>query len=124
MVKPYDGKNWYDLAIWRKSIRPAQLRAQPWCEWHLARGEVVLATIVDHVEPHRGDWNKFVMGPLQSLCEECANRDKQRLEIGKSVTRYGVDGWPIEELTPTGPVAVDPSQAVPPPPPKKWTPVC
>jgi hypothetical protein len=33
----------------------------------LKRGIVRAATIVDHVEPHRGDWNQFVLGKLQSL---------------------------------------------------------
>jgi 5-methylcytosine-specific restriction enzyme A len=27
------------------------------------------ATICDHVEPHRGDVNKFWLGPFMSLCK-------------------------------------------------------
>jgi len=36
-----------------------------------ARGIVTAANVVDHVTPHRGDWNAFVTGELQSLCEPC-----------------------------------------------------
>jgi hypothetical protein len=32
------------------------------------------ANVVDHVTPHRGDWNAFVLGELQGLCEPCTSR--------------------------------------------------
>jgi hypothetical protein len=27
--------------------------------------------VVDHIEPHKGDWNKFRLGAVQSLCRKC-----------------------------------------------------
>lgn len=45
-----------------------------------AEGVVTAATVCDHVEPHRGDANKFWNGPFQSLCDFHHNRDKQRAE--------------------------------------------
>jgi hypothetical protein len=51
------------------------------------------ATVVDHVTPHGGDWNKFLLGELQSLCEHCHNSDKKLEELGKPRQRIGVDGW-------------------------------
>ena len=39
-----------------------------------------MATVCDHVEPHRGDVAKFHGGPFQSLCAFHHNRDKQRAE--------------------------------------------
>jgi hypothetical protein len=29
------------------------------------------ASIADHDPPHKGDWNAFRLGPLQSLCRDC-----------------------------------------------------
>ena len=60
----------------------------------LQRGLVRPATIVDHVEPHRGNWNKFLTGKLQSLCEHCHNADKRMAEQGKPRATIGEDGWP------------------------------
>jgi 5-methylcytosine-specific restriction enzyme A len=71
---------------WQK-LRAEQLRAEPLCRMHSARGEVVEATICDHVEPHRGDLEKFWAGPFQSLCKACHDGEKQRLE--RAVERPG-----------------------------------
>jgi 5-methylcytosine-specific restriction endonuclease McrA len=83
----------YTTRYWLRRRR-LQLRAHPLCKFCADNGLVVRATIVDHVEPHRGDWDKFVLGPLQSLCESCHNSTKQRFEHG----RPGVDadGWPLD----------------------------
>jgi 5-methylcytosine-specific restriction protein A len=37
-------------------------------------GHVVAATIADHIEPHNGDWNRFLLGELQSFCRDCHAR--------------------------------------------------
>lgn len=59
---------------WQK-IRAAHLRANPLCVECLANGRSELATIVDHIEPHRGDTVRFwAKENLQSLCIECHNR--------------------------------------------------
>jgi 5-methylcytosine-specific restriction protein A len=46
----------------------------------LADGVVAAARVCDHIEPHRGDAEKFWNGPFQSLCYFHHNRDKQREE--------------------------------------------
>ena len=57
---------------------------------------MVAATVADHVEPHRGDHDKFWHGRLQSLCKPCHDRDKQREENGgRAIVAIGCDGWPI-----------------------------
>jgi len=56
--------------------RARQLEAEPWCRFHMRLGELVVATVADHVIARRallmaghpdpdGDWN------LQSLCDAC-----------------------------------------------------
>jgi 5-methylcytosine-specific restriction protein A len=86
-----DYKRWYKTARWQK-LREAQLRASPVCAMCLPR--VVLATVCDHVEPHRGEESRFWSGPFQSLCSTHHNSDKQRIEKGsKPRPRIGLDGW-------------------------------
>jgi hypothetical protein len=48
------------------------------------------------VEPHRGDWNKFVTGKLQSLCEACHNSAKRQIELRGYRCDIGLDGLPTE----------------------------
>jgi len=70
---------WYKSALWQ-SRRAEQLARQPLCERHLARGQVVAATVANHKEPHRGDWEKFAHGELESACDRCHNSAIQREE--------------------------------------------
>lgn len=67
---------WYNLPIWTEHLRPAHLIAEPYCREcsrvyppsdprHRTRAEVV-----DHIVPHRGDWDLFVDPQNhQSLCK-------------------------------------------------------
>lgn len=70
---------WYKLPLWRRR-REEQLTKQPLCERHLARGEIVEATVANHKVPHRGDWTLFAEGDLESVCKPCHDRDIQREE--------------------------------------------
>src|SRR5262249_12406729 len=36
-------------------------------------GRVTPATVADHIESHRGDFNAFRLGQLRSLCADCHN---------------------------------------------------
>jgi len=60
----------YD-ARWRR-YRKRFLRAHPLCELHQQRGDLVPATVVDHIVPHRGDTDLF-WDPSnhQALCKRC-----------------------------------------------------
>jgi hypothetical protein len=48
-------------------IQRHQLLAHPLCKYCLERGIVTAAEICDHVEPHRGNVNKFWLGPPVAL---------------------------------------------------------
>lgn len=55
------------------------------------------AKVCDHIEPHKGDPDKFWSGPFQSLCKAHHDSDKQRLEkSGRRTVQIGIDGYPIE----------------------------
>jgi len=59
---------------WQK-VRKIYLRKNPLCVECLKEGRVESATVVDHIEPHRGDNEKFWNEDnFQSLCESCHNR--------------------------------------------------
>jgi 5-methylcytosine-specific restriction enzyme A len=90
---------WYDLRKWRRRSR-AQLLREPLCAYCLEKGEVVPATVADHIEPHRWNWNRFWMGQLQSLCKHHHDSRKQQEEIRGYSTDIGVDGFPLDRRHP------------------------
>lgn len=95
--QPWDG--WYKLARWQRR-RKAQLMAEPLCAFCLADKRITAATVADHLEPHRGDPDRFWHGPLQSLCKAHHDATKQRTERRGYSTACGVDGWPIDPRHP------------------------
>lgn len=65
---------------WQKA-REAFLRENPLCVMCTAQGVVNVATVVDHITPHRGDQSLFWRrSNWQSLCSTHHSRDKQREE--------------------------------------------
>ena len=73
----------YFTRIWTDDLRPTQLFLEPFCRACAKQGLRTRATVVDHVEPHRGDWALFTdRTNLQSLCEQCHNR-KTALEMAE-----------------------------------------
>lgn len=91
MAKPrWD--SWYKTGRWQR-IRRRQLETEPVCRMCLP--QPVLATVCDHIEPHRGDPQKFWRGPFQSLCAPHHNSAKQSEEKGgRPKPKIGLDGWP------------------------------
>ena len=65
---------------WRKA-RERFLSAHPLCVMCQAAGRVTVATVVDHIEPHRGDQVKFWdESNWQALCKPCHDGAKAREE--------------------------------------------
>lgn len=91
-------RSWYSLQRWRRRARH-QLREHPLCASCLKANRVTAATIADHNPPHKGDWNKFRLGPLQSLCADCHNRKWADDHHGYSCD-IGDDGLPIDPRHP------------------------
>jgi hypothetical protein len=77
--RPAETRSFYRLARWR-ALRAVQLEGEPTCRFCSLAGIETAATVCDHVHPHRGNVEAFWSGPFQSLCTECHNRDKQRME--------------------------------------------
>jgi hypothetical protein len=90
-----DPSHWYWTQRWRK-LSAAQLRREPLCRFHAQRGIPVKATVADHITPHRGNWDAFVTGPLQSLCKTCHDRDKAEVEHFGFRKGFDRDGAPLD----------------------------
>jgi 5-methylcytosine-specific restriction endonuclease McrA len=83
----------YRTKRWR-AIREQQLREHPLCEICLKAGKIEPATVCDHIEPHKGNMDKFWSGPFQSLSEHCHNSVKKLLENGR--TGCSESGIPLD----------------------------
>jgi 5-methylcytosine-specific restriction endonuclease McrA len=65
---------------WRKT-RAEYLTKHPHCRMCAKSGLIRLATVVDHITPHRGDKRLFwSRSNWQPLCAPCHNSTKQRQE--------------------------------------------
>ena len=62
----------YENERWRR-LSKAHRTANPYCAECARQGRVTLADVTDHIEPHRGDEQKFWLGPFESLCARCHN---------------------------------------------------
>ena len=91
--------SWYDLSVWRKRSRN-QLREHPFCAICEAHGEISVAVVCDHIEPHRGNWTLFRLGRLQSLCALCHNSAKRFVENRGFDNRIDVTGTPTDPRHP------------------------
>jgi len=90
-----EANRWYGLMWWKKR-RVVQLRQHPLCALCLEQSLIVPASVVDHVEPHHGDWQLFRFGRLQSLCTTCHDSIKRTVEQRGYSTAIGLDGWPTD----------------------------
>ena len=62
------------------------------------QGRVTLATVVDHIEPHRDDLELFWdrENNWQGLCSSCHSGAKQELESTGRIRGCDVDGRPLD----------------------------
>jgi 5-methylcytosine-specific restriction protein A len=88
-------QHFYGTAFWQRR-RKLQLKHHPLCKFCKARGVATRATVADHVERHKGDWNLFTLGELQSLCASCHNSSKRYIEERGHSNEVGDDGWPLD----------------------------
>ena len=77
--------------------RATYLIANPLCVSCAEFGRVTQATVVDHKQPHKGDYKLF-WDPKnhQPMCKPCHDKHKQRLEKSGVVLGCNVNGIPID----------------------------
>jgi 5-methylcytosine-specific restriction protein A len=90
---------WYKRKGWLKR-RAVQLKRFPLCAYCLRQNKITPATVVDHVTPHHGDYNTFVLSPLQSLCKPCHDRTKHVQELKGFSNECDINGNPIDPRHP------------------------
>lgn len=96
MVEREVWRNWYKRRRWITLAR-MQLKKHPTCAMCARQSKLAAAEVVDHIVPHRGDEIKFWYGSLRSLCADCHNGLKQRIERGQPIITIGADGYPIDQ---------------------------
>jgi 5-methylcytosine-specific restriction enzyme A len=101
--KSQGGWQWmYSTAQWRRR-RLHQLRKDPLCAACLQDNTIRAATVVHHLEDHKGDWHTFCTSPVESLCDPCHNR----IVSGTRVLGYqrgcDINGKPYK----TNPIYID-----------------
>lgn len=92
MTRATAAQRGYGMA-WQK-YRIGYLRSHPYCT-KCNR----IASVVDHIQPHRGDQDRFWdKSNHQSLCATCHSSYKQRLEKSGRVVGCDVSGKPIDPM--------------------------
>jgi hypothetical protein len=66
----------------------------------LKEGYVAAGRVADHIVPHKGNYDLFFYGELQSLCYICHNSSKKQLETKGFTNHIGADGWPLDPRHP------------------------
>ncbi|MBA4143490.1 MAG: HNH endonuclease [Nitrosospira sp.] len=89
-MRPTAAQRGYNSA-WQK-CRAGHLLKNPYC---VRCGKI--ASVVDHIKPHKRDQALF-WDPdnRQSLCQNCHNSYKQRLEKSGRVIGCDVNGFPVD----------------------------
>jgi len=95
-----DNQRWYDTTRWRK-VAKRQLAKEPYCRLCERINRETRAKIVDHVRPHKNDYDLF-WDPenLQSLCASCHSGIKRIEETTGYSQSAGKDGIPVDPKHP------------------------
>lgn len=77
------------------------LQRHPLCVMCRKAGKAVQATVVDHIIPHKGDYDLF-WDPAnhQPLCKLHHDAAKAKEESRGYSTEVGLDGWPTDPRHP------------------------
>lgn len=90
----------YKSKAWRTG-RIAFLHQHPLCVMCKTDGRIAPATVVDHIEPHKGNEALFFdASNWQALCKPCHDSRKALQEARGYDPSIGEDGWPVDERHP------------------------
>lgn len=88
--------NLYNTKQWQR-LRYYQLLKQPLCEYCKDIGIINKASIVDHINPHKGNEAlMFDADNLQSLCKPCHDKVKATVERKGYLIGCDVNGIPSD----------------------------
>ena len=92
-------RKWQHLysARWTNTAKAFLVR-NPLCVYCDQLGRTTAATVVDHIVPHKGDYNIFWdPNNWQALCKHCHDSVKAREEFTGSLPGCDVDGMPLDK---------------------------
>jgi len=93
MAGPYNSR-------WQ-AARRRHLALHPLCVMCADVGRITPASVVDHIEPHRGDTAKFWdSNNWESLCKTCHDAVKQSFEKTGHLRGSDLDGIPLDPRHP------------------------
>jgi 5-methylcytosine-specific restriction protein A len=88
--KPVYGRRW-------NKLRRLFLAHNPLCRFCERAGRITLATVVDHITPHRGDRELFWdQSNWQPLCKRCHDSTKQSQEKRDDMPAVDAKGYPTD----------------------------
>lgn len=91
---------WYWTPEWKR-LRRAQLEKQPFCRRPCHGASLVVATVVNHRTPHKGDRTLFFdPDNLESVCSPCHDGPIQREERAGFSPAVDAGGWPTDPKHP------------------------
>jgi 5-methylcytosine-specific restriction endonuclease McrA len=89
-ISPYHSDRW-------RKFRRIVLNEEPLCAICLRCGQETLATVVDHIRPHRGDMELFWdRENVQGLCASCHSGVKRVKEHHEVSQACDINGFPID----------------------------
>jgi 5-methylcytosine-specific restriction protein A len=93
-------RKWYGLKAWIYA-REIQLAKQPLCERCKATGRITPATVVNHRQPHKGNWKLFI-DPTnhESVCAPHHDGLIQKEEARGHRIGSTADGRPVDPMHP------------------------
>ena len=95
MPRPSASQRGYG-AKWQ-AYRTRFLRENPYCKLCHDAGRLTRATVVDHIEPHKGDKRLFWdRSNHQPLCAPCHNGPKKASEMGDPRRGADASGMPLD----------------------------
>ena len=95
MPRPSASQRGYG-AKWQ-AYRTRFLRENPTCKLCHQAGRLTRATVVDHIQPHKGDKRLFwLRSNHQPLCKSCHDGAKQQLEATGSLRGCDASGRPLD----------------------------
>ena len=94
------GRRMYDTVRWRKA-RLSHLNEYPLCVLCERQGITTAATVVDHIQEHKGDYDLFWnQDNWQSLCASCHSGIKRMQEHHGYSQAADANGIPLDNNHP------------------------
>lgn len=85
MSRTTEYRGWYQTPEWT-ALSKLVRSEEPLCRECKKANTLTPTECIDHIIPHRGDWDKFIdRDNLQSLCARCHNRKSRQEQLAMGI---------------------------------------